>query len=217
MQRNKLKDFVANILKRASERIRKEKIADLQKESASDIFEEIMALFRLKNEKFSSEFQKAANVLKALISKEILEKKPQEEISRKAEAVKILENIFSSSIEDKRKTGDTLKIIVFKMMREHTGENNNIQQILARAFDLIRDLTDQEVEKNNALDRLTQADKTNENELNSTFKSLIEAKNNINSAIKLIDIERSQGLKASEEMRANSSVIPKIRNLRRRD
>merc|ERR1711957_765384 len=98
---NRIKHFASNSLQNASGRLKKELSAELQKESAEDTLEKVMALFKFKIEKFAEDFQKAAEELKAEISDDILSGLDKKEILEKARAVKILLNAGKSSIEDK--------------------------------------------------------------------------------------------------------------------
>ena len=145
-----------------------------------------MALFKFKIEKFAEDFKKAAEELKAEISDDILSGLDKKEILEKARAVKILLNAGKSSIEDKEHTAGLLKKTVFTMMKESNTEKGFAKKVLARAFDKIVDLKDQEIEKNNAEKKLRQAAALDAEEKEKTFDSLKEAKDQTETAIEEI-------------------------------
>merc|ERR1712166_1197729 len=129
-----------------------------------------------------------------------LQKESAEDTLEKARAVKILLNAGKSSIEDKQHTAGLLKKIVFTMMKESNTEKGFAKKVLARAFDKITDLKDQEIEKNNAEKKLRQAAALDAEEKEKTFDSLKEAKDETETAIEEI-IEEKTEIKAQIKKR----------------
>merc|ERR1712032_303798 len=187
---NHIKDFAAKALQNASDRLEKEINAELQKESAEDTMEKVRALFNLKNQNFAEDFQKAANELKAEISADVLDRADKQDVVEKARAVKILENIENSSLEEKGETAETLKKIVFQMMRGKRTMNENAKEVLARAFDKMNNLKRQEIEKNNAAEKLREAVERDAEEKEKSFDSLRNAKEEAKTAIEEIAEEK---------------------------
>merc|ERR1712032_1554113 len=199
---NKLKHHAAMSLKNAVDRLKKEISAELKKESNEDKLAQVSSLFRLKIEQYSQDFRKAASELKAEISADILKKNSQEEILEKARAIYILENIEKSSNEEKKMTSDTIKKIVFEMMKEKNSKKSENSEDdfarkadLARAFDKLVDLRRQEIAKNLMEDELNKSMVTDIFEKEKVFELLREAKDEADSAIDQINKERKLDVK----------------------
>merc|ERR1712037_906825 len=100
--------------------------------------------------------------------------------------VKILENVEKSTLEDKTDSSETLKKIVFQMMRGTRTMNENAKEVLARAYDKMTNLKRQEIEMNNAGEKLREAVERDAEEKEKSFDSLKNAKEEAKTAIEEI-------------------------------